>query len=290
MRTLAAATALLLASLAPRASRATGHGPVYGLATPTLGQGAWSIDVSAMYRLAGSVGDGNAQHAMVRPMLGYGVTEDVQLSISAPMTIYTPSTPTFGEARMMAMMPSNPDVELLLGWRFHRIGNNVGSRFESTAYVGFDYPTDAVRGQIQTTPGFVAGAVTGYASRSIYAWAGGLYRRYMTASGSGVDRTGDLVLYSLVFGYRPELFRKELPHPDWRIFVEAVGEYTARDRARGVTLENTGGHQIFVGPTLLGLYGPWGISGGPLFRVYSRVNGSRPADTLRVVVNYTHWF
>ena len=56
------ALALLVSSLA----HASGHGPVYGLATPTLGKGSWSLDVAAM----GMSGDGH--RLMVRPMVGYG--------------------------------------------------------------------------------------------------------------------------------------------------------------------------------------------------------------------------
>ncbi len=267
----------------PVATEASGHGPVYGLATPTLGKGAWSLDVAAMDRRVGG-----QRMNMLRPMLGYGITEDLQLSLSLPMPLQIPAG--LPPARMMAMMPSNPDVELLVGWRFHRTGPAVGARFESTAYFGFDYPTDFVRGSVRTAPGLTAGAATGYASRSVYAWAGGLYRRYMTPTGASSEHPGDVALYSLVLGFRPARFRKDYPHPDWRVFVEVVGEYNARDRLAGRTLPDTGGHQLFVGPTLLGLYGNWGVSGGPAFRMAGRRNGNQPEDRVRTVINFTFWF
>jgi len=97
-------------------------------------------------------------------------------------------------------------------------------------------------------------------------------------------------MYSVVFGYRPSLFRKDYPHPDWRVFLEVVGEHTRPDRAGGRELPNTGGHRLFLGPTLLGLYGNWGVSGGPVFRVYDEVNGTQPRDRVRIVVNFTYWF
>ena len=273
----------LLALAAPSAALANGHGPVYGLATPTLGEGGWSLDVASMGRL----GNGN-EMAMVRPMLGYGITEDLQLTLSLPVPLYIPVN--VPHSRMMAMMPANPDVEALVGWRFARTGNDVGSRIESTAYLGVDYPTDPVRTGVRTSPGITAAAVTGYASRSIYAWAGGLYRRYMSPIGSTADHPGDLILYSLVFGYRPTFFRQELPHPDWRLFVEAVGEHIFPDKVAGAQVPNTGGDRIFVGPTLLGLYGAWGISGGPMFPVYQNLNGTQSTEKVRMVVDYTYWF
>lgn len=279
-------TLLLLAALTliSASAQGTGHGPVYGAATPTLGKGAWSLDLGLMSRTVA----GGKTSAMLRPLISYGITEDLQASISLPVALYTQqgSMPV----RMMAMMPANPDVEILVGWRFHREGMDVGSRFESTAYLGANYPTDSVRAGIRTSPGIFAGAVTGYASRSVYAWAGGWYRRYMSPKGPTADHPGDITMYSVVLGYRPALFRQELPHPDWRVFVEAVGEHIQKDEMGGKKMPNSGGDRIFVGPTVLGLYGPYGISAGPLLPVYSKLNGSQPNDRVRFVVNFTYWF
>ncbi|MBI4541362.1 MAG: hypothetical protein HY704_17815 [Gemmatimonadetes bacterium] len=277
---------LLLFAFSPllaSSAAAQGHGPAYGLSTPTLGKGGWSVDVAVMSRLVGST-----EMAMMRPMITYGITEDVQVSVSLPMSLYVPQG--LPAAHSMARMPTSPDIEALLGWRFHREGTAVGSRLESTAYVGFDYPTDPVRGGARTAPGLYGAVVTGYASRTIYGWVGGLYRRYMTPIGDTADHPADVAMYSVVLGYRPPPFRKDYPHPDWRVFVEAVGEHLARDVVVGVPRADTGGHQIFVGPTLLGLYGSWGVSGGPVFPVYRRVNGSQLRERMRFVVNTTFWF
>lgn len=276
--------ALAAAALLPSAARASGHGPIYGIATPTLGKGGWSLDLGLMSRFV----TGGRTSAMMRPLVSYGITEDLQASLSVPIPLYTPqgSMPV----RMMAMMPASPDVEVLVGWRFHRQGTEVGARFESTAYLGSNYPTDSLRAGVRTSPGIFAGAVTGYASRSVYAWAGAWYRRYMSPKGPTADHPGDLTMYSLVLGYRPTYFRRELPHPDWRVFVEAVGEHVEEDEIGGRKMPDSGGDRILVGPTVLGLYGPYGISVGPLFPVYSNLNGSQPKDRLRFVLNFTYWF
>jgi hypothetical protein len=270
------------AALAP-ALRGQGHGPAFGLSTPTLGKGGWSLDVAAMSRIVGDRG-----LVMMRPMVTYGLTEDLQISASFPMPLYVPqgARPAHG----MARMPTSPDVEFLLGWRFHRAGVGIGSRVESTTYFGFDYPTDDIRAGVRTSPGLYGALVTGYASRSVYAWVGGLYRRYMSPIGETADHLGDVGMYSVVFGYRPPAFQKDLPHPDWRVFIEVVGEVTAKDVIAGVRQSNTGGHQVFAGPTLLGLYGSWGISGGPVFPVYRDVNGTQPREKMRFVANTTFWF
>jgi len=228
------------------------------------------------------------QVAMLRPMLSYGINQDLQLSTSLPMPIYV--TQGLVPARVATRMPASPDVEFTLGWRFHRRDLSVGRRLESTAYVAFDYPTDPVRAGLRTNPAIAAAVVTGYASRVIYVWAGALYRRYMTPIGATADHPGDLLMYSAVVGYRPRPFQRDYPHPDWRLFVEAVGETAARDVAAGVERSASGGRHVFAGPTLLGLYGEWGLSGGPLFPVYRRPNGSQPREKVRMAVNFVRWF
>jgi len=229
-----------------------------------------------------------ASAAMLRSMLSYGVTQDVQVSLSLPMPLYAGEGVT--AVRGLARMPVTPDVEMLLGWRFDREATDVGARRESTAWIGFAYPTDAVRAAARTAPGLFGALVTGYASRSIYAWAGGAYRRYMTPAGSAADHPGDAAMLTLVLGYRPGAFRHDYPHPDWRVFLEVVGERTGRDVIDGIEQADTGSTQAYAALTLLGLYGPWGISGGPALPVYRNFNGSQRRERMRFVVNTTFWF
>jgi len=276
---------LIALASAPSAALATGHGPVFGLATPTLPEGGWSLDVSGMDRMF----DGGAEHtAMLRHMLSYGITEDLQASLSLPIPFYR--EPGLPRARTMAMMPSSPDVEFLAGWRFQRADTDVGSRFETTGYLGLDYPVESSLNGVRTSPSGLGGLVTGYASRSVYAWVGGIYQRNFGPLGDSTDRLGDQAFVSLVLGYRPPSFREDYPAPDWRIFVETIAEYTFPDEVGGKLVANSGGWEVFVGPTLLGLYGNWGVSGGPLFPVFRALDGSQPREDLRLALNFTHWF
>lgn len=113
---------LLIASLtSPALLLAQGHGPIFGLSTPTLGRGAWSLDLAAMSRVLDE-----QQAAMLRPMLSYGVHEDLQLSASLPMPIY--ATQGLAPQRVATRMPAVPDVEFTLGWRFQRRRSRGGRR------------------------------------------------------------------------------------------------------------------------------------------------------------------
>ena len=65
-------TLLMLAFMGGRAE-ASGHGPVFGAATPTLGKGGWSFDQAWMGRIGTGTDDSDQ---MLRSMISFGLTED----------------------------------------------------------------------------------------------------------------------------------------------------------------------------------------------------------------------
>jgi hypothetical protein len=268
---------------APQWAFASGHGPVFGLATPTNGQGAWSFDFAVMGRI-GEEDDG----AMSRVMLGYGFTPDLQITLSAPVVFSTAPLPP---GRMTGMMPASGDFEAMLGWRFHRQGVDVGTRFESTAYASVILPGPqrpaGVAGELNRAPGTFLGAVTGVASRSHYLWGGLGYTRFAERGG---DRRPDIFAYSAVWGYRPPALRKDYPHWDWRVMAELTGERSGRMLHTGVPMPGTGGHQILLGPSALGLYKNYGISGGVQFPIYRDFPAAQPRERVRYAVNFSYFF
>lgn len=274
---------LLLAfwGVMPGAVAASGHGPVFGAATPTLGKGGWSFDQAWMGRRDRSGDDDQ----MLRTMLSFGITEDLQISASLPIGLT--STGRMPMGRMMAMMSSNREMELLAGWRFHRRPSGQGARIESTVYVGGTIPIESRRAGIRTAPSAYTSVATGYASRAHYFWVGGSYQRPGSDAG---DRLGDVKSYSVVYGYRPPALRFDYPKPDLRFFVETVGEVTGRARHGGTTMPDTGGHVLLTGPTALLLYKAYGIEGGVLVPVYQRTNGRQPRERFRFGVNFTYFF
>ena len=283
-RTLVAIGFGMAVSILPVATplAAQGHGPVYGLSTPTLGRGGWSLDIAGMGRFFEG-----GQAAMLRPMLSYGVTEDLQLSVSLPLPVARDDDAP--AVRAFTRMPAVQDAEMMVGWRIQRRGTGVGSRQETTLWFAADIPTDGRRNGLETAPGLFGSLVTGYASRAVYAWLGGAYRRSL-AAGPDQHRAGDVTMGSLVLGYRPPSFRADYPHPDWRAFVEVIGERVGRDSVSGIERADTGGRQLYVALTLLGLYGSWGLAGGPAFPLYQSLNGDQRDDGVRLAVNVSFWF
>lgn len=278
-----ALAALGMDSPAPAQVLLSGHGPVFGLATPTNGQGAWSVDLGVM----GRVGDDD-NGAMSRVMLGYGFTPDLQITVSAPLVF---SSAPLSPGRMTGMMPGSADFETMIGWRFYRRGLDVGTRFEATAYASVIVPglqrEAGVAGELSRAPGTFLGAVAGIASRSHYLWGGIGYTRF---AGRGGDRRAEMLSYSAVWGYRPPALRKDYPHWDWRLMVEFTGERSGQMLHNGAPMAGTGGHQMFVGPTVLGLYKNYGISGGVQLPVYRDLPAMQAGERLRYAVNLSCFF
>ena len=259
MKTLITQVGALCAFLIGTTLHAAGHGPIFGLATPINPAAGWSLDVSQMGRAyAGGVG------SMLRAELGYGVTENFKLAISGPAVFTSERLPP---ARVSAFTPMGGDFEVLALWRFHRQDLDVGKRFESTAIVGLLQP--GPQRAAGPGPGFYTAAVTGLASRSNYVWLGSGYQRYRDGSG--------IVSYSAVYGYRPQSWRTDYPRWDWRVFGEMTGEIYQ------VLRSST--HQVFAGPSVLGVYKNYAVSAGVQLPVHRE-----SSERVRFAINVAYFF
>jgi hypothetical protein len=181
------------------------------------------------------------------------------------------------------------DFEALGLWRLQRSDFGVGSRFETTVIGGLLVPGPQDQGgalkSLHSGPGGVVGLVSGMASRSHYVWVGGSYQRYAPAKN---DRRPDLLFYSVAYAYRPPAWRKDNGW-DWRIFGECTGERAGNVVRSGVGVPDSRSHQVFVGPTTLGVYKNYAVSGGVQFAVYQNLGSLYPRERVRVAVNFT-WF
>jgi hypothetical protein len=193
---------------------ADGHGPAFGFGTAVLGAGDTSVETQYMWR------DGVS---MLGPQITYGLTGNTQISVSAPFHLDHGEHP---DGRFTAMMPGNPEVEVLAAWRFHHRLTGVGTRWESTLYMGTSISTQLPPRSdgppLGRAPGFYLGAATGHISRKYYVWSGAGYEHYASTS---VDHQSDSLLGSLVFGWRPPFWDMDYPKPDLRVFWESTGEW-----------------------------------------------------------------
>ncbi len=205
---------LLLFCVVASSAWADGHGPVFGYGTAILGAGDIGVGSGLMWR---------SGVTMVGPLISYGLTSSVQLSLSTPFHLDHGEHPV---GRFTAMMPGVPEVELSSAWRFHHHLTGVGTRFESTLYTGASLTTQHLPrtdgSPLRRAPGVSIGAATGYISRRFYALAGAGFERYATVA--KLDHQSSTLLGSLVFGWRPSLWNRNSSTSDLRFFWESTGE------------------------------------------------------------------
>jgi len=260
-------------------AHASGHGPVFGAATPTLGRGGWSVDQAWTLRSA----DEGERQQMLKTMVSFGATENLHLSASFPIAM---SDGRLAPARMMSAMSNDRELEGLLAYRFQRRTVGIGGRQESTLYVGGTGPLESRRNGVGAGSSVEAGAATGYASRAHYVWVGGAVQHFFDRGG---DRIGDSRLFSVVYGYRPPPLRTEAGKPDLRFFVEATAETRGPSRIAGVD-DRSGARTVLVGPTTLLLHKAFGIEGGVLFPAYQNVGDRSVKERVRIAVNVAYFF
>lgn len=259
---------------------AQGHGPLYGLQTPTLAKGGVNFNTAGM-----SIATEGETSYMLRYMLFYGITEDLQVTITTPTMIER--LENVPRTRGNSNMPANGDIEASLWYRFFSNAFGVGKRFESTAILGVSTPTEDTRGQVDVGNSIHGAISTGYASRTWYAWIGGGYQYYFERN---KEQLGDLPYGSLVIGYRPDVFMGDYPKPDWRIFIESLAEFPGDNKVEGQFLStDERSKKVLIGPSLLGLTGPWGISLGALFPIVQELTPDVPREKYRVALNLSYW-
>lgn len=255
---------------------------------------------------------------MLGPEFSYGIRENLQISFSAPFHVDHGEHPT---GRFTALTPGDPQVEVLLGWRFFHSSPGVGTRNEATFYVGGSGLTQHVPRAdgppLARQPGVYGALALGHVSRSYDVWVGAGYQHYAQWSSSIDDHQSDSLLSSFVLGWRPPFLNKDYPKPDWRIFWETTAEkdglaqrdVTPTGTGGGgghdhgtpppppppgttgiVVLPNSGGTGVFSGPTLLCTYRSVAFQGGVLFGLLDQPNGTQRHERYRIAAGVTYYF
>ncbi len=207
--------------------------------------------------------------------------------MSAPV-IFQPDP--YPRSSVTANTPISGDFSALTWWRFHR-KDFAGKRVETTAVAGALVPgpqqeAGLYRG-LNSGPGYLVGVVTGIASRSQYVWVGTTYQSYAESKG---DRRPNLLTYTAVYGYRPFSWRTDYPRWDWRIFGEFTGEQTGTLQRQDFEVPETEADQMFLGPSLLGVYRAIGIEAGVQFPVHRDAGLLYPKERYRFALNFAYFF
>jgi hypothetical protein len=189
------------------------------------------------------------------------------------------------------MMPGSGDFEAIGAYRFQRKATAIGKRIESTAYVGVAVPGPqqpaGMMGNLRRAPGLYTAVSTGLASRSHYLWGGVGNLHYTERQG---DQRGNLLSYSVVWGYRPPAWQKEYPRWDWRVFAELTGDRASLMRRAGEFMPGTSGQEVFLGPSILGIYRHYAVGCGVQWPVFRDIGPALQRETMRFAINFSRFF
>jgi hypothetical protein len=235
----------------------------------------------ALIKASSTAPPASGSQASFRELVGYGFTPHLTLSFTLPSVIGdTPLPPT--------RIQPGADFDSTLAWRFQHTATKVGTRIESTAFAGMVMPgSQSAFSGIKPTnvPGFMIGGVTGRASLSHYLWLGGTFTKFSEHDGS---KRPDVFDYSLVYGYRPAKWRRNPDKWDWRLFAELVGEHSGTFHQANVLVPNTQAHQVFLGPTALGIFHNYTVSFGAQFPLYQNVETQFQKERVRLAINFSY--
>jgi len=261
---------------------------------------------------------------MFGPRVVYGFRPNVQISFAAPFYITQGEHPT---GRSTAMMPSIPEAEVLVGWRFYHATPSVSTRNEATFYAGGSATTQSLpvsnSPPLQSEPALYVALAAGRVARTYDIWVGAGYQRYGEWESGEHDHRSNTLLGSLAVGWRPPFLNKGYPKPDVRFFWETTGEEVGMARSRrtpGSTgtghghdavptfplpsrsavippfplppteiLRNSGGATVFSGPSVLCTYKSVAFQGGILFAAFEQLNGRQLHEDVRVMVGFTYY-
>jgi len=90
--------------------------------------------------------------------------------------------------------------------------------------------------------------------------------------------------------YRPQSWRTDYPRWDWRIFGEFTGERAGTLKRQMIDLGGSQANQMFLGPSVLGVYRAIGIEAGIQFPVYRDAGPLFPKEHYRFAVNFAYFF
>lgn len=78
------------------------------------------------------------------------------------------------------------------------------------------------------------------------------------------------------------------PGPQRRVFGEMTGEKSRNILHNGADMPGTAAHQMFLGPTTLGIYKNYAIEGGVQFPVYRDLGERVQRERVRYAVNFSY--
>ena len=223
------AITLLVVLLLSRFGMAGGHGPVFGLATPTNSQGEWSFDQGVFGRTT-SVG---SQASDSR-------TCGIRCYTASHAFIHTPSR-SWRYASFAYQNSAGRRFRHDSGMAISTQGNEGGhsNREHRLRWFRRSRPAVCFRGRCRTHRTFPVSWLVQSQDEPLSATTYGSELRSRKFAEHDGDRRPDVFDYSLVYGYRPPKWRRTPDKWDWRLFGELVGERSNKFQQANAAVSDT---------------------------------------------------
>lgn len=246
-------------------STARAHDPVFGIGPHVLFKGGVEVAIEAEREVASE----ETEQALALE-LTYGITGDWAAGIELPYVSNEDGADKSNGAG---------DIRLFTKYRFWRL-DSLGLQQSAAVLlkVKFDSGDHNQSPPLGTgTTDAILGLTYGYEGRKWYRWASLRYR-FNDKNDAGIDR-GDKVLFDLVGGVRPTLTSYLEPDTVW--LLELNGEYGQQSKQNGITLNNTGGTEIFLSPGIFWTRRNLAIKAGVQIPIYSDLKGIQDESDYR---------
>lgn len=250
------------------------HEPVFSLGPETIYKGGVGIETEFEFE------SGDGQHSsLINYEVLYGLTKKVSLTLEIPQVLDVAEA---GDSDS-----GIGDLELRLKYQFYK-RDFLGGQDKIAAILGVKFPTgdeDSTPRLGTGTTDYLFGLSYGRESRS---WYGFTTLRYLLRGDDGQFEPGDRFFYDAAIGYRP--WKREYLQWDFVALLEMNGEYDWRSELQGVTVGNSGGNTVWLGPTGLLSHRNIMFKSGIQFPVYRDLNGNRKEDRFRALFAIEYHF
>ncbi len=265
---------LVLVSVLSTAICAHAHEPVFSLGPETIYKDGVGVETEFEYEEGGTDKETSLHYELL-----YGVTENWAVTLEVPQVLDQKETGMSSEGLGDMAVRSKYQI-------FKR--DTLGAQDKLTLLYGLKFPT----GDKNKTPPLGSGSYdhlfglsAGHESIKWYRFA---TVRYVLRPDAGVLDKGDRLMLDVAAGLRPWL----RPYKSWDLVMLLEGSYitTWKDLKNGAALSNSGGQELFLGPTFLWSIRNWMFKGGIQFPILQDLNGHQDERDFRTQLAVEYHF
>jgi DNA-binding transcriptional MerR regulator len=266
--------AIVLIGMMMGVFQAHAHEPVFSLGPETIYKGGLGFETEFEYE----EGDTDKEIALHYELL-YGITEDWSVTLDIPQIL--------DKKEGVLSSEGLGDIDLRTKYQLYR-KDSLGAQDKVALIYGLELPTGDEKDNPPLGSGsydHLFGLSAGHESITWYYFLTG---RYVLNADAGALDKGDRLLFDGAVGLRPWL--RSYKSWDLVVLLESSYIYAEKDVKNGAGLSNTGGQELFLGPTFLWSIRNLMVKGGIQFPIWQDLNGSQDKRDFRSQIALEYHF